>query len=157
MKKAIAILLSTIFCFMLTMAYAEDTSTNFDQSIDDYSKIIPNYEEMTEKRVLIGTNRDNIDVYEFENQNFIYDFSGYYRLMTPNEVLTEMDRRGIKYLNTMYTKVNIASFYVVTLIDNSSYGLEILSTYDNQEFISESSFRKLCQYYFGFEYDYSGI
>jgi len=150
MKKTIAIILATIIFLVFSISFAEDIET-------DYSDIIPNYEEMLEKRVLIGKNRDNIEIYEFTNQNFIYDYSGYYRLMRPSEVLTELERRGIQFTGTTYTTVYTFEFFVVTLIDGSSYGLEILRTYDDQEYIPEDSFRKLCQYYFGFEYDYSGV
>ena len=156
MKRFFGILLAVALSFCLLPVFAEGTASETKEPADGW-KVIPNYAELAENRILIGQNPSGEDIYEFGDQNFIYDKSGYFRLLRPDEVLAEMDRRGIQYTRTLHTSVYTFTFFVVTLPDGYNYALETLKTTDDEEYIPEHAFRRLCQYYFGFGYDYSGV
>lgn len=146
MKKLLSLLLTIVFCFQVT-------SFSLAKTVD-YEEIIPNYEEMLNDRLLIGTAFTGEDIYEFDKANPVFDLSGCFRLMDPWEVEEELKSRKIQYSSVRIVTVLAHNFLVIKLIDDSNYGLDLFYTSDDTCYVTMDSFRVFCINYFGNGYDF---
>ena len=154
MKKLFVLLLAVILCIQIPLSLAEDVEEN---NGDRYVAKIPNYFEMQENKVLIGTSPSGVDVYEFEYTNPVYDYSGCFRLLNPDEFEKALKKHHIAYTQISVVSVMAHHFLVVTLIDGQSYGFDLFRTYDEAEYVTLDSLRVFCLNYYGNGYDFYGV